>query len=254
MIFRADHSISDIYSFSLNEAPKSVREAIASRTDTEKSALTAPQIDLGAGLDATTTGPGRFANVIQRNTYARHALQVIRIDMTSSFVLAVEPDGSATVCRGWRYVFLNDGPKVHTEERIREQLGYRGSWEQRDGRIHLHITLDDSVCPRIGQYSHLVPNHSLEWHLSCLPIMPRDHPTLVTPILVCKSTNLESEFGEEGPHIVSGLVPGRWIVLGTGNGLKIKVEFTSASSEEPSFIRVESSTVPIRDDAWKRSF
>jgi hypothetical protein len=254
MTFRADHSISDISSFSLNEAPKSVREAIASRTDTEKSTSAEPQIDLGAGLEATTPGPGRFANVIQRNTYAKHAFQVIRVDMTSSFVLKLEPNGSATVCRGWRYLFFNDGPKVHTEERIREQLGYRGSWEKRDGWVHLHITLDDSVCPRIGQYSHLVPNHSLEWHLSCLPIMPRDHPALVTPILACKSTNLESEFGEEGPHIVPGLIPGRWIVLGTGNGLRITVEVTSVKSEEPSAIQVAPSPEPIRADAWERSF
>jgi hypothetical protein len=226
----------------------------ANAPDQRQPALAVPKIDLGTGLEVTTLAPGRFANVIQKNTKARHALQVIREETTSSFILKLEPDGSGTVCRGWRYLFFNDGPQVHTMEHIREQLGYCGSWKRRDGWVQLDIRLDDSVCPRVGEYGHLVPKHSPEWHLLCLPIVPRDHPTLITPILACQLTNLEPAFGEEEPHVVPGVIPGRWLVLGPGNGLRFKLESSSISREEPPVVRVELSSEPVRADAWKYSF
>ena len=174
--------------------------------------------------------------------------------MTSSFVLRLGPSGSATVCRGWRYLLFNDYSQMRPAEHIREQLGYRRHWKQRNAWIHLDMRLDDNVCPRLGQYTHLVPDHFPKWLLTCLPIIPRNHPNLVTPVLACKSTSMESEFGEQGPHIVPGLIPGRWIVLGEGNGIRIKIKITSANDEEPSAIQVYPSREPIRADAWEHSF
>jgi hypothetical protein len=121
MLFPTGRGMSETLS-TLAAASRSA-DTNASATETEPSALAKLQIDLGPGLEVTTLTPGRFANAIQQNTNARHALQVIREDMTSAFILHLEPDGSATVRRGWRYVFFNDGPQVHTSEHIREQLG-----------------------------------------------------------------------------------------------------------------------------------
>lgn len=250
MIFPTGLGMSETPSDSAAVSPSSG----ASASEPEHAALAKLQIELGQGLEVTTLTPGRFATAIQKNTNARHALQVIREDMTSAFILNLEPDGSATVCRGWRYVFFNDGPQVHTSEHIREQLGYRGRWEQRGRWVHLDIKLDDSVCPRVGQYSQLVPDHSPEWHLRCLPIVPRNHPTLTTPILACQLTNLEPVFGEDQPHVVPGIFPGRWLLLGAGNGLRINVVASSVGGDDAPVVRVEYSPEPVRTNAWEHPF
>lgn len=226
----------------------------AGASEPEQSAFAKLQIDLGPGLEVTTLIPGRFANAIQKSTNARHALQVIREDMTSSFILNLEPDGTATVCRGWRYLFFNDGPQIHTSEHIREQLGYRGRWECRDRWVHLGLKLDDVACPRVGQYSHLVPDHSPEWYLRCLPILPRNHPVLMMPILACQLINVGPIFGEDQPHVVPGILPGQWLVLGAGNGLRIHVVVSSIGGDEVPVVRVEHSPEPVRSNAWEHSF
>lgn len=210
-----------------------------------------PEFELGHGLEVTSFTPGRFANAIQKNRIDRHALQAIREDTTSSFVMNLMTDGSATLCRGWRYQFFNDGPEVHTMEHIREQLGYRGHWQSKDQWVHVDLTLDESVCARVGQYTQLVPNHDSDWHLRCLPIVPTGQTMLTTPALICKSTNVDPVFGENEPHIVAGIVPGSWIVLGAGNGLRIKSE---TGGESESGIRVESLVAPLSTNAWEQAF
>ena len=209
---------------------------------------------LSSCLKATFPIPGRFSNLIQKTINARHSRQVIREDMTSSFVLNLDRDGVASACRGWRYSFVNDGPHVHTEERIREQLGYRGTWKPKSGWLHLNIRLDDAICSRIGEYGHLVPNHSREWRLRCLSIVPEDHHNLIEPIIACQSINKVLTFGEEEPHMVSGILPGRWIVLGAGNGLRIKITTSSLDGGNLPGIRVEPSPEPVLTSAWKRAF
>lgn len=226
----------------------------AGASEPGRSGIAGPQIDLGPGASVTPLTPGRFANAIQKNTFATHALQVIREDATSSLILNLKPDGSATVCRGWRYLFFNDGPEVHTSDHIREQLGYSGRWKRTDEWVQVDVTLDDGVCPRVGQYSHLAPNHSPEWHLRCLPIEPREHPLLTTPVLACQPINVEPVFGEDEPHVVAGILPGRWLVLGAGNGLRIKVTANSVGGEETPTVQVEYSPDLIRTDAWEHSF
>ena len=211
-----------------------------------------PEFDVGPGLEVTSFTPGRFANAIQKNRIDRHALQAIREVATSSVVMELMPDGSVTLCRGWRYQFFNDGPEVHTMEHIREQLGYRGHWQSRGHWVHVDLTLDESVCARVGQYTQLVPNHDSDWHLRCLPIAPKEQTTLTMPALICKSTNVDPVFGEDEPHIVAGIIPGQWIVLGTGNGLRIKWE--SVTEGEPNSIQVEPLAAPLPTDAWEQAF
>jgi hypothetical protein len=211
-------------------------------------------LDLGAGLEVTAAAPGRFANAIQKNTNARHAMQVIRGDATSSFVLNLDPDGTATVCRGWRYLFFNDGPDVHVSEQIREQLGYRGRWKRRGDEVDVDVRLAEDVCTRVGQYNHLVPSHATEWHLRCLLVTPRNHPTLATPALVCRTPNAEPVLGEDEPHTVPAVLPGHWLVLGPGNGLRIKMQVRSVAGGKPPIVQVEPSRDRIEADAWEHPF
>lgn len=212
------------------------------------------QADLGPGLRVTTLLPGRFANAIQKNLFALHALQVIRDETTSAFVMSLEPDGSATVCRGWRYLSFNDGPEIHTSEHIREQLGYRGRWQSRGDWVYVEVTLDDTVCPRVASYSHLIPRHAAAWHLRCLPITPEGHPVLTMPALACRFDNVEPVFGEDEPHVVDGILPNRWLVLGAGNGLRIKVTSDVTGEKEFPDVQVEFALEPVRIGAWENSF
>jgi hypothetical protein len=178
----------------------------------------APSPDLGDGVQVTRFTPGHFANAVQKNTRAGHAMQQITGDSTSSFVLNLDPDGSATVCRGWRYLYFNDGPEVHTSERIREQLGYRGRWIHRGDGVDFDLRQADGVCARVARYSHLIPDHATQWHLRCFLVAPRPHGALGAPALVCRSSNPEPVFGEDEPHVVEGVLPGPWLILGPGTG------------------------------------
>jgi hypothetical protein len=206
------------------------------------------------GLNAIPFTPGRYANAVQKNALFRHAFQVVREDETSSFVLNLEPDGSATLCRGWRYLYFNDGPEVHTSENIREQLGYRGSWAQRDEWIYLNVAINDGVCPRIGEYSHLIPDHAHEWQLRCLPISLKDSCKFNTPVLACQTTNVEPEFGEDEPHVVPRILPGSWIMLGGGNGLRIRIEAKGVRGKTVPAVNLELSPEPVEVHTWQHPF
>lgn len=215
--------------------------------------------DFGPGVDMTAIAPGRFANAIQRSRHGVHGLQVVREDLTSSFVLDLLPDGMVRVCRGWRYQSFNDGPEVHTAQHVREQLGYRGEWTSRDGWVDLHLERDDGVCPPVGQYSDLVPRHRAEWHGRGLPVAGEAHPWLSRPVLACQFPEVERTFGEGEPHVISGVLPGTWLLLGAGNGLRIHVQGGAAApgdeaGKEAEVVRLEHTTEPIGPDAWERSF
>jgi hypothetical protein len=91
-----------------------------------------------------------------------------------------------------------------------------------------------------------------------MPVIPKDNWKLLSPILICRLVNVEPAFGEEEPHIVQGIVPsdlqGRWLVLGSGNGLRIKVEARSVNGKAAPVIRVDLSHEPVRYDEWNFSF
>lgn len=213
-----------------------------------------PEFYLGPDIRITTLTPGRFSNVIGRNTNFMHSLQQIRENETSSLTLDLRANGCCTLTRGWRYLFFNEGPDMHNSEKIREQLGYRGHWKQQGAWINLDITQDDSVCPRVGEYSGLVPNHSPEWRLRCLPIAPKDHPVLSMPVLICQLSNNEPVFGEDAPHVVGSVLPGWWIVLGQGNGLRIEVETDPINVENAPVVRINNAAEQVQTNAWERSF
>jgi hypothetical protein len=217
-----------------------------------------PAAEVGPGFQAAPFTPGRYAAAVQRATRTRHALNVFRDEMTSSFVLDLEAGGAATACRGWRYLSTHDGPQVHDRENLREQLGYRGRWEVRDGWVHLELRLDDSVCPRVGEYSNLVPRHADQWHLRCVAPAPGT-PGLPPGgrILACRFPGDTPNFGEDGPHVVEGVLPGpgAWLLLGDGNGLRLQVDgATVQGPPAPPAVRVEWSADAVQASSWENAF
>jgi len=150
-------------------------------------------------------------------------------------------------------LFFNDGPRVHTTEHIREQFGYRGFWD-RDGLwVNVKLALDDTVCSPVRQYSQLIPNHASEWRLRGLPVEPVDHSILPAPALICQFIENQTIFAEDEPHLVPGLLQGRWIVLGAGDGLRIKL-VVGAAAREMLTVHAAKPAERVESDSWTQSF
>lgn len=83
---------------------------------------------------------------------------------------------------------------------------------------------------------------------------PHGHPTLTAPVLLCKW--LDATAKEAAAHLVAELAPAGWMVLGTGNGLRIKLTGQPEGSHEgePTAIVALPATAPLGADAWEHSF
>jgi hypothetical protein len=211
------------------------------------------EISLGAELEVIAFTPGRYSTAIQRTLQGTHALQRLAEDSTAAFALDLAADGSATACRGWRYHFTNDGPKVHTDERFREQQGYRGRYTVTDGVAEVELSTDDTVCPARRE-SELALARATIVKLRCVLVTPHDHPMLRTTALLCQWGGVTS--GEAAAHVVSGLGPEGWMVLGASHGLRVKVTGrpVAARAGTPIAISAEQATAPLGADAWEQPF
>jgi hypothetical protein len=209
--------------------------------------------DLGTSFKETTISPGRYATAIQRTQKGTHAAQLLVEDSTTSFVLELGVDGTATVCRGWRHDFRNSGPKVKTEERFREQRGYRGTYVVRAGVAEIEMTSDESVCASKEEASQkLTRAPSLK--LRCVMVTPHDHPLVKRPVLLCQW--LDASTSEPAALLVPEVAPEGWIALGPDPGLLIRISGRpgGAQAGPPRQVAVELSREPLRGDAWEQPF
>lgn len=210
--------------------------------------------EIAAAFEDTIFNAGRFANIIQRNDKGIHALQVIQETSTTSFVLTLNPDGTALVCRGWQYLAFNSGPEVNESEHIREQLGYRGFWHRNpdDGWVDIDLTLDDTACTRVASYTNLVPRHSRKWQLRCFPFLLKGRPGIEEPLLACQLVNGAEDFGEGQPHMVYDEVTQQyWLLLGAGNGIRVKIE---TATDHAQNMQVRKAQEQLGTDAWQQPF
>jgi hypothetical protein len=214
---------------------------------------TAPSVALGPQFSAIAFAPGRFATAIQRTRQGTHEVQALVEDSTASFVLELAADGGATACRGWRYNFTNDGPEVQTEERFRDQRGYRGRYTVTGGVATVELRADDAICPVVAESSYEL-RRAASFKLRCVLAAPHDHPTLAANVLLCEWLDVNAK--EAAAYLVAELAPARWMVLGTGNGLRIKLTGQPEGSHEgePPAIVALPATAPIGADAWEHSF
>ena len=145
----------------------------------------------------------------------------------------------------------NDGPRVHTDDRFREQAGFRGTWIERGGVVEVEVARDDGVCAPIGEYT-MTPARATALTLRCVLAAPDGHPTLTAPVLVCQWAGAPSS--EQRAHAVSGLGPDGAIVLGAAPGLRVKVD-----GGLPGMVSIAASTTTttvaeVADDAWTTAF
>ena len=206
-------------------------------------------------METNSLQHGRFANLIQSDKQKRHARQVFRETSTAVFVMELNADGIASVSRGWQYQSSNKGPQVKSQEHLREQLGYKGTWEKSHNEILVNLSINDSTCERIGEYSRLIPNHAEDWQLRCIPLTPMEFPQLTAPVLACELVGATMAFGENQPHIVpNGIKEGNWIILGDTYGIVTKYNENRMLGENPPEITVSQAPEPIPPDAWMKPF
>ena len=220
--------------------------------DAGDGAVRVPSIDLGPGFAASGFAPGRYAVAIQLSRRGTHARNRVKESSTMSLVLEFAGDGTATACRGWDYAFTNDGPTVQSEDRFREQLGFRGRYQVRDGVAEAELAVDNAVCPAIAEYTKGTPRRQSTMKLRCVVATPRAG-SAAGPALLCDWQDANTP--EVDALRIRDAAPPPWLLLGGGNGLRIKV--TGALPKligEPVRVTVEDAPARIEADAWQHPF
>lgn len=213
----------------------------------------APNVALGHDLAPAAFAPGRYATAIQRTMHGTHDLQVLNEDSTSAFALDLAADGTARACSGWRYVFRNDGPEVHTEDHYREQQGYRGRYTVVDGVAEVELAIDNAVCPHIFE-GGLALARSPSVKLRCVLATPSGKHPVPTQVLLCQTAG--SKLAELEPHAVEQLSPGGWFALGSGNGLRVWVTGRPPGAQEGDDVKVtvKAANAPLSTNVWEQAF
>jgi hypothetical protein len=218
----------------------------------DAAAAAVPAIDLGPGFEPIAFTPGRFAVAIQATRRGTHARNRFVESSTMSLVLDLTAGGDATACRGWTYTSSNDGPKVSTEDRFREQRGFRGRFTVRDGVVEAELDADDTGCPPIGEYLKGVPRRASTMTLRCVAAQARGS-TLDQPVLLCQW--LDASTPEVERLHVDEVAPSPWILLGSGPGVRITITGAPPSMiGEPRKVTVEPAPAPIDAGAWQHPF
>lgn len=233
--------------------PPSAASVDASAATDATSATGAPSIDLGPSFEAIPFVPGRYAVAIQASRRGAHARNRVRESSTMSLVLDLAADRTATACRGWDYAVANDGPETQTEDRFREQQGFRGRHELRDGIVHAELVADESVCSPIAEYTKGAPRRSSSMKLRCVLARPRAGVSPTATVLLCDWQDATTP--EVAALHTGDVAPRPWILLGSGNGARIKVTGAMPGTKgDPTKVIAETAPSPIDTDAWEHPF
>lgn len=206
----------------------------------------------GARVEAVPFAPGRYANRtdvmvnVTREGKTRESTTA-----RSSFVLAFAADGSVAGCRGQHVDTFLDGTASSHSRRIEEQQGYSGKWSSAgDLWIDVALDLDNTRCKQLRRYTNLEPK---PWFLRCLSVVRGG--ALAIPALACRVTDaMHTEFSETSTHTLAKLLPGEWLALGTGNGVRVswREEGIGLFTEKDAVITVSAAESPISDSSWEK--
>jgi hypothetical protein len=212
-----------------------------------------PAVVLTQGFVPARFAPGRYATAIQRKLFGTHAMQVLSEDSTSSFTLELGADGAATACRGWRYFFQNDGPEFRSDDRYREQQGYRGHYSVVSGVAEVELALDNTVCPHLFE-GQLALRRAPGLKLRCVLATPGKASAIAQPVLLCEHADGKPK--ELDPYVVAELAPAGWFALGSGNGLRVWVTGRPPGAYEGDDVKVTAKVAdaPLGPNAWEQSF
>lgn len=212
----------------------------------------APAIDLGPGFAAIPFAAGKYSVAIGRKLHGTHSLQVLNEESAASLVLELGEDGTASACRGWRSSQRNSGPQVKTEERYREQQGYRGRHVIRDGVAELTLERDDSICAPLFE-GNLALARAPKLELRCVLARATGQLAAVNPLLLCQPLGVTPT--ELELYSAPNLAPNGWLALGGGNGLLVRVTGRPAGARAGAEGAVTTALAdqPIEGNAWEKT-
>jgi hypothetical protein len=186
--------------------------------------------------------------LIERNMAGAHARQHVTHRSFASLVVELEKDGKATACLGWRHAQTVDEPPQ--DRRFSVQQGFAGAHAVRDGRVEVALEPDQAVCPEVRKDQ--APPRKDAMSLRCVLARPRGHAHLTAPVLLCEWREADSFTLYD--FTADGLGPDRWVVLGSGNGLRARVTGHAISTDgAPVKVVAETPSEPIAPDAWDRA-
>lgn len=208
-----------------------------------------PSVDLGPEFEPIAFVPGRYAALVERNMVGAHARSLVTHRSRASLVVDLVADGSATACLGWTHAHAVDGSEVQQHQEFQLQQGFRGSQVVRDGEIEVVLVAHDALCAatRKGDTPALADAMTLR----CVMARPRGHATLVDPVLLCDWR--EADWFAYYPLAAGAVAPERWILLGGGNGVSVRISGKPVStSGAPEKVSIEPSPDRIEPSAWDR--
>src|SRR5262249_54101590 len=141
----------------------------------------------------------------------------------------------------------------HTEDRYREQQGYRGRYSVVNGVAEVALAIDNTVCPHIFEGTLTLPR-AASLKLRCVLATPADTNPIAHPVLLCQSTDGKPE--ELTPHFVEQIIPPNWFALGSSKGLRIWVTGRPKGAQAGDKVKVtaKEAEAPLAPNAWERAF
>jgi hypothetical protein len=207
-------------------------------------------VPLGERVSVTRAGPGRYAAAIRYRQESQCSQSWAVYQARTTFVLELEAGGTARACRGRHALSQGGGWRSGTRDPPRaldEQQGYAGRWRPDGPWIEVDLPLSDQPCPQIRGYLNRAPD---PWRLRCLALVPDRHPLLPGPVLACRFA--ARVYTEELGYAIPGLLPGEWLVLGAGPGLRLeREELPYVGAGERTVVRAAEPPVEIGE--WREA-
>lgn len=230
------------------EVPAQASAAAAAELDPSdpQAPLPDPGVELGEGLRVERLSPGHYAMLTDYHQMSSCSRSYSNYHARTSLVLDLRRDGVASACRGKAEDHIGgsrSGSDPPDTRRMREQQGFTGTWSRDGAWIDVALALADEPCPQQRGWLNREPK---PWKLRCLAVLPKAHPKLPRPALICQIHGAPSEaLGYQ----ITDVLPGEWMILGGGKGLVVQ------QSDEPfggPELSIRPASAAIRFDAWSK--
>jgi hypothetical protein len=140
---------------------------------------------LPEGVRVSSLGAGRYAMVLEGEERGGCSMSHFFSTSRAIIVVSLDDDGSATGCRGRRWISTVESnmplgetdPHPDVTELV-EQQGMRGTWRTSGDALRIDLALDDSICPRLR---NAASEEARPWSLECVAIAPTDSSQPSTP-------------------------------------------------------------------------
>jgi hypothetical protein len=201
---------------------------------------------LPRGAIPAPEGPGRFAGRYEVDSRGGCSQSWAEVSWRSAVVLDLDDRGGARMCRALDYHGIiggweDDARPQRTDRHERQAM--RGTWRPVGSWLELRLKpVDDASCAAEAEPPHGEPG--TEWHLMCVGV----HTDAAGRLLACRfETRLYvDEVGYTSNEVLtSDLHHGDWILLGSGDGVILRVDDPSPALYDANRYALARAASPI---------